>query len=98
MSRGTRLLNWPKIIIGLLLFWFFLPAPLTLLESFHARLPPGILDGDDDDDAIVSLSALPSSLPIVNVPGQRVALSETVGSYPSVVGLATASRAPPLQV
>ena len=92
------------MVAGLLLFWFVLPAPLTLIESFHAPLPAGILDGDEDDDAIAALSNLDSKLvAMISSPPREVLQAvarathvETSYRATFAVILATTSRSPPI--
>jgi hypothetical protein len=51
-SRKSRGLAW------ILLLWLLVLGPIALLESYHAPLPQGVLDGDDDDGAVRALTHL----------------------------------------
>lgn len=103
MMRGGRLLRSARAFAWILLLWFALPAPLALLESFQAPLPPGILDGDDDDDALTSLPDLDLK-PLATIPSPppnpehvgKAAPVETDRSVTVLAPLPTPSRSPPI--
>lgn len=104
MLRGLRLLRAPRVWACILLFWFVLPGPVALLDSFDSPLPPGILDGDDDDDALTSLSDLDLK-PLAPIPSPRLDILQRVGraapvetldAAPAGAALPTPSRSPPL--
>ena len=105
MLKRARLLKSVQLVVGLLLFWFLLPAPVTLVGSFDVSLPPGILDGDDDDDAIATLSDLDLKV-VATIPQPSPELPQpVVGTHhvevphpaPFAAVLATPSRSPPLR-
>lgn len=104
MLRNGRRLGSAAVVAWTLLFWFVLPAPVVLLDSFHSSLPPGILDGDDDDDALTSLpdldfkplAAIPSPPPDLPPCGAGLASVEAPLLAPAVSAQPPPSRSPPL--
>ena len=104
MLKSARILKSVQLVVGLLLFWFLLPAPVTLVGSFDVSLPPGVLDGDDDDDAIATLSDLdlkvlgmiPAPPSDLRKPVEGFAPVQRFDSPFSISGPSTLSRSPPL--
>ena len=89
----------------ILLLWILVLGPFALLESFHAPLPQGVLDGDDDDGAVKALTHLsavffettiPSALPVFVPSSAGLVVFETDRPSPPTVAVPRPSRAPPI--
>jgi hypothetical protein len=88
-----------------LLLWLLVLGPFALLQSFHAPLPQGVLDGDDDDGAVRALTHLSavffeatslSALPVFIPSSAGLVVSETDRPSPSTAAVPRPSRAPPI--
>lgn len=89
--------------------WTLLPfmiaiGPIAVLASFQTALPPGIMDGDDDDGAASTLSYLdlkptslvPSALLDLSLPVSGIELVQTDERTLSVLRVPPPTRSPPL--
>ena len=87
------------------MLWLLVLGPFALLESFHAPLPQGVLDGDDDDGAVgapthpsaVAFDAtIPSALPLPAPSPSGAVVPEAERPLPSAALAPRPSRAPPI--
>lgn len=106
MIRSVLLLaGRARGLAWILLLWILVLGPFALRESFHAPLPQGVLDGDDDDGAVRALTHLsavffeamtPSALPAFVAFSAGPVVSETDRFSSPTTAVPRPSRAPPI--
>ena len=98
-ARRPRGLTW------ILVLWLLVLGPFALFESFHAPLPQGVLDGDDDDGAVgapthpsvVAVDAtIPSALPLPAPSSSGAVVPDAERPLLSAAIAPRPSRSPPI--